>query len=129
MGKQAYREGWSEFRPVRPHRTSSNHIDEAYRAGSSEFGVVRPKRTSWNHCDERGGRPTGKVRVSSGWFDYTEPLRTTDMKGEAGLLGRFKWVRGGSTTPNLLKTLSCRGCRTTGQFRVSFGWFDHIEPL
>ena len=27
-GKQAYREGLSEFGAVRPHQTSSNHCDE-----------------------------------------------------------------------------------------------------
>ena len=80
-------------RPVSPFvtviRGGSVYSNLPYRAGSSELVAVRPHRTSWDHCDERGGRPTGKVRVSLGWFDYTEPLRTTVLKGEAGLLGRF----------------------------------------
>ena len=63
---------------------------QAYRADLSEFVAVRPHQTSWNYCDERGGRPTWKARVSLEWFDYTEPLRTTVMKGEIGLLGRFE---------------------------------------
>ena len=40
VGKQAFRAGSSEVHPVRPHRTSSNNIDEAYRADSTVFGVV-----------------------------------------------------------------------------------------
>ena len=72
---------------------------EACRAGSSEFGAVRPHRTSPNHCDVGGIRPTKQFRVSSGWFDHTEPPRTTLLQGEAGL-----------------------------QVRVSSGWFDHTEP-
>ena len=43
-----------------------------------------------NHCDKWGSRPTGKVRVSSGRFDHTEPTRTTVMKGEAGLKGSLE---------------------------------------
>ena len=54
---------------------------QAYREGSSEFGAVRPHRTSSNHCDEGGCRHTGKDRVSSGRFEYTEPPRITVTKG------------------------------------------------
>ena len=70
---------------------------QAYREGSSEFGAVRPHRTNWNHCDEGGSWPEGKgrvsegqVRVSSWQFDHTEPPGTTVTKGEAGLQGRFE---------------------------------------
>ena len=117
-GKHAYSEGSSEFGVVRPHRTSLNHCVQvgnmptgkvqvstgieplqtslcssgkhAYREGSSEFGVVRPHRTSLNHCVQVGSMPTGKVQVSSGWFNLTKPPRTTVYKGEACLQGRFK---------------------------------------
>ena len=54
---------------------------QAYREGSSEFEAVRPHRTSSNHCDEGGGRHTGKDRVRSGRFEYTEPPRITVTKG------------------------------------------------
>ena len=80
---------------VRPHQTSSNDCDEGT---TEQVRVVRQHRTSSNDCDEGGNRTTGQVRVSSGWFDHTEPPRTTVMKGEAGFLG-------GSTTPNLLDPL------------------------
>ena len=41
------------------------------------------------HCDAGGSGPTGHVRVSSERFEHTEPSRSTVMKGEAGLQGRF----------------------------------------
>ena len=72
---------------LEPLHSSGKH---AYREGSSEFGVVRPHRTSSNHCVQVGSMPAGKVQVSSGWFDLTEPPRTTVFKWEACLLGRFK---------------------------------------
>ena len=40
--------------------------------------------------DVGGRRPTGKVRVSLGRFEYTEPPRITVTKGEAGLQGRLE---------------------------------------
>ena len=46
------------------------------------------------HCGNESGQ--GKVRVSLVRFDHTEPLRTTVMKGEAGLKGSLECVRGGS---------------------------------
>ena len=80
-GKHAYREGLSEFRVVRPHRTSLNHC---VRVGSMPTGKVQvssgwfdrtePPQTSLNHCVQVGSMPTGKVQVSSGWFDLLEPL-------------------------------------------------------
>ena len=63
---------------------------QAYREGSSEFGADRPQQTSSNHCDEGGCRQRGKVRVSSGRFEYTEPPRITVTKGETGLQGTLE---------------------------------------
>ena len=60
-------------------------------------------------------------RVSLGWFDRTEPQRTTVMQGEAGLLGSFECVRGGSTTPNLLKPLCYRGKQAYRVVSSEFG--------
>ena len=79
-----------------------------YRAVLSEFRVARPCRTSSNHIPYRG-RSTGQFRVSLGWFNHIKPPRTTVMKGEAGRKGSLEWVRGGSTAPNLLEPLWCRG--------------------
>ena len=162
--------GW--FNHTEPPRTTAwQRGKQAHREGSSEFGAVRdwPHRTSSNHCDEWGYRHTGKVRVSLGRFDPTEPSRTTVTNGEAGLQGRLEWVWGGSTTSNFLELLWWRGklawravwsefgevrlhqtssnhCHeggirpagqvwvSTGRFnhtkppRVSLGWFDHTEP-
>ena len=52
---------------------------QAYREGSSEFGAVRPHRTHSNHCDEGGSWPEGKFGVRSGRFNCTELPRTTVM--------------------------------------------------
>ena len=46
--------------------------------------------TSSNHCDVKGSRPRGKVGVSLGRFEYTEPPRITVTKGEAGPQGRLE---------------------------------------
>ena len=62
-------------------------------------------QTFSNNCDVRGSRPTGKVRVSLGRFDLTEPPRTTVTKRDAAIQGRFERVWGGSNTPNLLESL------------------------
>ena len=117
---------------------------QAYREGSSAFGEVRIQRTSSNHCEEEGSRATGKVRVSLGRFDYTEPPRitmkkgkaglqgrsrttfieppqTTVMKGEAGRKGSLESVRGGSTALNLLEPLCCRGKQAYREGSSEFG--------
>ena len=72
-----------------------------------------------------GSRPIGTVRVNLGRFDPTEPPRTTMMKGEAGLQGRFGVVQLHRTSQN-----HCHegGSRLAGQFRVSTGWFNHTKP-
>ena len=89
--------------------------------------MVRLYRISSNHCHEGGSRATGKVRVSSGRFEYTKPPRTTFLQarqayregsskfgvvrihrtssnhcheGEAGRKGSLESVREGSTVPN-----------------------------
>ena len=66
---------------------------------------VRPHRTTANNCDEGGCRPTGKVQVSLGKFEDTEPSRSTVTKGETGLQGTLECVWGRSTPPNLLEPL------------------------
>ena len=95
-GKLVGRAVWSQFREVQLHRTFSNNCEVGGSRPTGkvqvEFGKVRLHRTASNHCAVGGSRPTGKVRVRLGWFDYTEPLRTTVRKGEAGLLGRFEGV-------------------------------------
>ena len=105
-GKQAYRESWGWFNHTEPLWITGK---QAYRASLSEFGVVRQHQTSSNHFAAGGSRPTGQFRVSSLWFDHIEPPRTTVMKGGEGLQGSYESVKGGSTTPNLLKPLWCRG--------------------
>ena len=116
-----------------------------------QLGEVRSHRTSSNHCDEGVSRP-GKVQVSSGRFDHTEPPRTTVMGKQAG-----KWVvqahRTSSNLPephhyndsNVFRVLShefgvvrlyrtfsiyiVRGeTRYSGCLCTSSGWFKHIEP-
>ena len=77
----------------------------AYRESSSEFGVVRPHRTSLNHRVRVGSMPTGKVQVSSGWFDRTEPPQTSSNH------------------------CAQVGSMPTGKVQVSSGWFDLLEPL
>ena len=97
---------------------------QAYREGSSAFGEVRIQRTSSKHCEEEGSRATGKVRVSLGRFDYTEPPRSTVKKGQAGLQGRV-----GAVLPHRTSSNHCDegGCRLTGKVRVSSGRFDPTE--
>ena len=82
---------------VRPHQTSVMQGKQAYKVGSSEFGVVRPHRTSTNHCDALGRR---QFRVSSGWFDHTEPPRTTLLLGEEAVSSEFRVVRPHRTSSN-----------------------------
>ena len=60
-GKQAYREGLSEFVAVRPHGTTSNHI----------------------------AKPTGSFHMSSGRFGHFEPHRTTGRLWEPSPRDRF----------------------------------------
>ena len=52
--------------------------------------------------------PCGRTSLhnGSGRFDDTEPPRTTVLKREADLQGRFELVWGGSTTPNNLHQTS-----------------------
>ena len=50
--------------------------------------MMKGARTFVNHCDVGGSRPTGKVCVTLGRFDLTEPPRTTVNKGDAGIQGR-----------------------------------------
>ena len=107
------------FDDTKPPRTTAMKGEAGlYRAGLSEFGVVRPHRTSSNHCDA----------------------------GETGLQGSFKWVWGGSTTPNLCKSVESRRTgkvqggsttpklceslesRPTGQVWVSSEWFVNTIP-
>ena len=63
----------------------------------------------------------GVVRVSSVWFDYTEPYRTTVIKGEEGyreVSSAFGVVRPHRTSSNLC---DASGSMATGQNRVSSG--------
>ena len=119
----------------------------AYRAGSSEFGVV-----AWNHCDTGWSRPTGQFWVSLGWFDNTEPPRTTLLRTHVKFHHRpgfLCWtiVRTGTVmqgkqayravlsefgvvwplwTP--LNHCDAGGSRPTEQVRENSGWFDHTKP-
>ena len=63
----------------------------------------------------------GQFRVSSGWFDRTEPPRTTVMQGEAGLQGILNEFGVVPTTPNLLKPLCCRGKQAYRAVSSEFG--------
>ena len=63
--------GW--FDHTKPPRTTFLQGKKDYRAVSSEFRVVRPHRTSSNHCNEGGSWSEGQFRVSSGRFNRTEP--------------------------------------------------------
>ena len=66
---------------------------------ASPFGEVEPPQTHSN-LPYRPASPSNSTdhsaptllayREGLGWFNYTEPLRTTVMKGEAGLLGGFE---------------------------------------
>ena len=85
--------GW--FDHIEPPRTTVMVVE---RAVWSQFGEVQLYRTFSNHCDLGGSRPTGKVRVSLGWFDLTEPPRNTVMKGDAGIQGRFECTEPPRTT-------------------------------
>ena len=154
--KHAYREGSSKF----GHRTSSNLLEplcssgkHAYREGSSDFWVVQPHRTSLNHCVQVGSMPTGKVQVSSGWFDLLEPLcsRGKHAYGEgsskfghrtsSNLLeplcssGKHAYREGSSeflvVRPNRTSLNHCVqvGSMPTGKVQVSSGWFNLLEPL
>ena len=68
------------------------------RGGSRPIGKVRVS-LGWFDLTEGGSRSTGNG-VNLGRFDPTEPPRTTMMKGEAGLQGRFGVVQLHRTSPN-----------------------------
>ena len=63
--------------------------------------MVQPDRTSSNQFAVLEDGLQCNFRVSSGWFDQTEPPPTTLLLGEDGLPGSFERVRRGSTRPNL----------------------------
>ena len=65
-------------------------------------------------------------RVVSSEFGVVRPHRTSSNHCDVDLQGSFEWVRGGSTTPNLLEPL---WCRPTGKFWMSSRWFDLTKPL
>ena len=118
-----------------------------YHSGSRRFGVVEPP---WTHSKLPCRPASPFITVVRG--GSIGPPRTTLLIGEIGLQGSFKWVWGGSTTPNLLEQLWCMGkqacmvvssefrvdwqhrtslnncdggeSKPTGNFCVSFWWFD-----
>ena len=60
--------------------------------------------------------------MSSGWFDYTEPFRTTSSQGDQGVYNTYTLVQGGSTTANFLFCWKCQskghvGCAITATIR------------
>ena len=70
----------------------------------------------------------GKFRVSLGWFDHTEPLRTSVMQEEHGYradTSEFRVVQPHRTSSNHCDE---RGSRLTEKVRVSSGRFDYTEP-
>ena len=81
------------FEEVRCDRTTQNSLKT----------TDEPPRTSSNHFAAWGIRPTGQFRVSSGWFDYIEPPRTTVMQGKhayRAVLSEFWVVRPHRTSSN-----------------------------
>ena len=96
--------------------------------------MVRLHRSSSNHCDEGESMirnqvlsEFGVVRVSSVWFDYTEPYRTTVIKGEEGyreVSSALGVVRPHRTSSNLC---DASGSMATGQNRMTSWRFDRTE--
>ena len=50
-----------------------------HRVISHKFGVLRLFRTCSNHSTTHGSRPAAKPEMSSGWFDSSELLQTTEI--------------------------------------------------
>ena len=74
----------------------------------------------------------GKVQVSSGWFDLTEPPRTSSnhsVKVESMPTGKVQ-VSSGWFDPNRTSLNHCVqvGSMPTGKVQVSSGWFDLLKP-
>ena len=71
VGEVHMSSGW--FNASEPYRTMCKAKNKACERGSHEFGVVRHNRTFSNLRT----RLVGEVHMSSGWFDASEPFRTT----------------------------------------------------
>ena len=87
--------------------------------------MVRPPQTSSNHCVQVGSMPTGKVQVSSGWFDLLELLCSSGKHAYREGSSEFGVVRPHQTSLNHCVQV---GSMPTGKVQVSSGWFHLTEP-
>ena len=67
--------------------------------------------------------------MSSEWFDYTEPSKTTSLQGKQGVQGAnsgwFKHIEPPRTFSN---HITAEIARCVEFFHMSSGWFDCTEP-
>ena len=98
------RSRWFDY--TEPFRITSSQGDQGVYGtytlvlgGSSAANFLEPSRTTSMQktmCVE-------VYHMSSGWFDYTEPFRTTSSQGDQGVYNTYTLVPGGSTTANFLE--------------------------
>ena len=69
-------------------------------------------------------------RMGLGWFDHTEPSRTTSSQVDQGVYGTYTLVLGGSTAANLLQPSQTTSVKMYIQvIWISLGWFGYTEPF
>ena len=100
VGEFRMSSGW--FNPTEPPPTT---VPQREQGISHKFGMNLHFRTRSKQCTTQGTRPVGEFHKYSGWFNPTEPPRTTVLQREQGLYGKFARVPVGSMLPNLLEPL------------------------
>ena len=124
------RSRWFDY--TKPYRITSSQGDQGVYGtytlvlgGSSAANFLEPLQCRENMCVQ-------VYHISSGWFDYTEPFRTTSSQGDQSVYNTYTLVPGGSTTANyLLETLKCRISkvrRGISHVYTCSRWFNHSEP-
>ena len=118
-----------EFGVVRLYRTFSNCIFTWGTRCVCTYTLVPGGSTTANlfskHFSTKKARRVEVFRMSSGWFDYTEPHLHRGNKVCRVPMLYFRVVQPQRTSSNLLEPLQC-GCVEV--FYMSSGWFEYTEP-
>ena len=96
--------GWFDCtEPFEQHHSRGNKCAGCVCTSLGWFKRIEPPRTVSNLIIAEIARCVDFFRMSSGWFDCTEPSLPTSLQGKQGLQGAYALVRGGSSTSNLLE--------------------------